>query len=318
MFHNASGLGQYSRAYVYEEMQSNPDHEFFLYTPKPGFHPLFNKAQIRTSPSRLYAYWRRKSIVNDLIRDNIDIYHGLSQEIPIGLGETKIFSRVTIHDMLAFSHKYLFPWPDRFIYQSKIKHAVDQADEIICVSEHTRHQLVSLLGKPKSNLLVKHPPLPLHILTPPSEAIEQKWRSTLPDSFLIYFGGYGPRKRVKLLIEALAQIKEDKTIYIVFAGTNKREIPVLKSLAQQLNVADQCLFKGFVPEDEVSSLYHLATAALYPSQAEGFGLPIIEARHMKIPLLCSDLPVFREAGGNYPIYLKPDPSEWSKAFQQFF
>ena len=298
-------------------MQAQPEHQYFLYTPKPGRNPYFDSAKIRTSPSRYYSYWRRKSILYDLIRDEIDAYHGLSQELPLGIDKTKIYTKVTIHDMIAFSHPKTFPWMDRRIYQHKIRHACSIAKEIACVSEYTFEQLNKFLGNPKAKISIEHPPLPLHLRVKPSKDITAKWQKLLPDSFLIYFGGYGPRKSVGLLIEAMAQLQPDELPYIVFAGAHTSEVKALKAQAQKLGVHDHCLFIGYVPEEEVSSLYALATAAVYPSYAEGFGLPVLEAYHLKIPILCSDLPVFREAGGTHPTYLEPQAEVWAKAMQEF-
>src|SRR5690606_18392559 len=98
------------------------------YTPKVPKNIRNNRDDIKT-PHTFFdimfsSLWRQKSIVNDLIQDKIDIYHGLSGEIPMGLRQTPIRSVVTIHDLIFLTHPELYQPVDRIVYNKKFKYAV--------------------------------------------------------------------------------------------------------------------------------------------------------------------------------------------------
>src|SRR4051812_15182753 len=94
-YHNGTGLGHYSRTLINSLAEYFPEHEYFLFNPKPSARFTFSKKNIHevlpTGLSKLFpSYWRSSSVISDLKRLNIDLYHGLSHEIPLGIQKTKI------------------------------------------------------------------------------------------------------------------------------------------------------------------------------------------------------------------------------------
>ncbi|MBC8266158.1 MAG: glycosyltransferase family 1 protein, partial [Flavobacteriales bacterium] len=128
-FLNNTGLGNYSRDTIRILSKFFDKNKYFLYTPKNNNNPrlgfLNNRenAFIRTPQSllnkALKSYWRSKSIVKDLFTNKIDIYHGLSHELPIGIEKTNIKTVVTIHDLIFIRYPHLFKAIDRRIYLKK-------------------------------------------------------------------------------------------------------------------------------------------------------------------------------------------------------
>ena len=123
VFSNTTGLGNYSRDTINLLSYHFNDNKYFLFTPNKKFKNKLNffykngNSTICT-PNTLFNrafknYWRSRSIVNDLCKHKIDIYHGLSNELPIGIESTNIKTVVTIHDLIFIRFPYLFNVFDR-------------------------------------------------------------------------------------------------------------------------------------------------------------------------------------------------------------
>ena len=119
-FNNFTGLGNYSRDTIRILSSFYTQNDYFIYTPIATLNQrlkfLENQSKIKIrSPEKILdklfsSFWRTKNIINDLKKDKLDIYHGLSHELPIGIENTKIKSVVTIHDLIYLRHPNLFPF----------------------------------------------------------------------------------------------------------------------------------------------------------------------------------------------------------------
>ena len=124
VFHNTTGLGNYSRDLVRLLSQYYPNNKYYLYNPKPAKKSLFspnNTTVFEKKPSnsfytKFYNLWRQKGVVEDLVKDQINIFHGLSGEIPRGLAARNIKSVVTIHDLIFVKYPHLYSFFDRKIH----------------------------------------------------------------------------------------------------------------------------------------------------------------------------------------------------------
>jgi glycosyltransferase involved in cell wall biosynthesis len=116
-----------------------------------------------------------------------------------------------------------------------------------------------------------------------------------------------PHKNQELLIRALPDLPDDVTL--VFAGRHEPYAEHLRELAGDLAVSGRIRLTGYLSDAELERLWALAACAAFPTRAEGFGLPVIEAMARGLPVACSDIPVLREVGGDVPHYFDPtDPS----------
>ena len=141
VFHNKTGLGNYSRDLVRMIATFYPTTKLFLYNPKEAKKELFKNNQVniteRRPNSHFKNYWRQKGVVKDLLADKIAVFHGLSGEIPSGLRKHNIKSVVTIHDLIFMRYPKLYNFIDRKIYYWKFKYPAKKADLIIAISEQT-------------------------------------------------------------------------------------------------------------------------------------------------------------------------------------
>ena len=151
-FANKTGLGNYSRFVLDALAMHEPGNDYLAYTPKNNRHLFdgFPSGSIHYPKGfidrKLSAYWRYARITRQLREENIDVYHGLSNEIPQGLQRADIRSVVTIHDLIFERLPRLFKPVDRAIYRHKFQSACRRADSVVAVSDQTRRDLIELYG----------------------------------------------------------------------------------------------------------------------------------------------------------------------------
>jgi len=134
----------------------------------------------------------------------------------------------------------------------------------------------------------------------------------LPDYFFFYPAVTWPHKNHENIIRALGILKEKhgRTPDVVFTGTSTDFRPTLDQIARKLGVTEQLHFLGFVAPAELQAIYHAATAMVYASRFEGFGLPILEAFQAGLPVLSSSASVLPEIARDGALYFNPDsPAE---------
>jgi glycosyltransferase involved in cell wall biosynthesis len=133
-------------------------------------------------------------------------------------------------------------------------------------------------------------------------------RYQLPDQFFFYPAATWPHKNHEVILRALALLHQTSGLrpHVFFTGAAKQNRPQLDALAIQMGVAPQVHFLGFVDAKDLRSLFSAATAMIFASKFEGFGLPILEAFHAELPVLCSNASTLPEVGGDGALYFNPD------------
>ncbi|MFM6953790.1 MAG: glycosyltransferase family 4 protein [Sphingobacteriaceae bacterium] len=311
VFHNTTGLGNYSRDLVRILRRYYPQSRYFLYNPKASKKTLFEPlgAQvIEKRPSGIfYSFfsnlWRRFGMVKDLKRDHIELFHGLSGELPVGLKKAGIKSVVTIHDVLFLRYPEFYSFIDRTIYYRKFKHAAEAADKVIAISEQTKRDIIQYLGIPEHKITVVyqgcHQAFKESYTAVQKTALRKKYQ--LPEQFLLNVGTIESRKNILVAVKALKNI--DNTLVIVgrkTAYTNE----ITRFIAENKLEHKVIFLQGLSPQ-ELAMLYQLADVFIYPSLFEGFGIPIIEALFSNTPVITSIGSCFPEAGGPSTCYIDP-------------
>ncbi|MCK5067904.1 MAG: glycosyltransferase family 1 protein, partial [Bacteroidales bacterium] len=126
-FNNYSGLGNYSRYIISNICRFYPENECFLYTPGIADEDLFPKPEgtvVRQPGKGIWnskgSLWRSFRLTHRLNKDAIDLYHGLSNELPYGIHRSTIRSLITIHDLIFLEHPELYKPFDRKFYERKV------------------------------------------------------------------------------------------------------------------------------------------------------------------------------------------------------
>ena len=306
---NGTGLGSYGRTLV-NDLAARADGDLLrLYAPDEGRDDL--RRQVKITPDVRFCYpkgklsalgkalWRSRGIVSDLVADGVDVFHGLSGELPTGLRCAGIKSVVTIHDLIFLRHPEWYNWIDTKIYAWKFRQTLREADRIIAISERTRQDIMELGGIGDDRIrLVYQSYAPRFAALPAGQALEAvRARYQLPERFVLNVGTIERRKNVKLAVEALALLPQD--IHLVVVG---RQTPYVKELPETPRVH---LLSG-VSDEELAAIYAMAEAFVYPSRYEGFGIPIIEAIAAGLPVVACTGSCLEEAGGPDSLYVDPD------------
>ena len=306
-FANFTGLGNYSRSTISNICMVFPENDYFLYTPKKvgegdsDFIKDFHNVHIRGPKNIFYgtfsSAWRRFGIAADAAHDQIDLYHGLSHEIPDGIEKTNIKTVVTIHDLIFKRFPNYYKKVDRKIYDSKIKHAVKYAHQIIAISEQTKKDIITFYGVDESKIKVVYQACDAIFENKKSIEILKTIRSKyqLPNNFLLYVGTIEERKNALVILKSMLQLGSDTKLVMV--GKKKSYGQIIDQYIKEHQLQDRVIQLNQVEFEDLPSIYQLADLFIYPSKFEGFGIPIIEALHSGVPVIAAKGSCLEEAGG---------------------
>ena len=212
--HNRTGLGNYSRDIIRLFTNNRPNDEFFLFDPE-GKGIQFNytlfkthviNSQRKTGLSK--NIWRQYGLKREIESLHLEVYHGLSNELPVGIEKTNVKTLVTIHDIIFEKHPEWYPLIDRTIYRSKVKRAIAVADVVIAISEQTRKDLIDIYGANPDKIKVVYQgcnPVFSEVQSP--ESIHAHLQLfNLPEQFLLYVGTIEERKNLHRLVDAIADL----------------------------------------------------------------------------------------------------------------
>lgn len=322
LFNNFTGLGNYSRYIVTALSDYRPHYNYQLYSPKIQNREEVvsvtkrNNIQVFSPNSwyrlfRLTSAWRTWGISKLKSVNRLDVFHGLSQELPVGLS-SGIRKVVTVHDLIFIRYPQFYNPIDVAIYTAKVKAACSRADHVVAVSTQTASDLVTLLNiNPKKisvvpqgcNPIFKRKSLPQEIAT-----VKKKYR--LPGQYMLTVGTIERRKNAVLLVKALALIPVAIRIPLVIVGKSTSYLDDVLACAKEkevlpwIHVLHNASFQDF-PE-----IYQGAEMFFFPSLFEGFGIPILEAIESGIPVITSNRAVFNETAGPDAFYINPEePAE---------
>ncbi len=313
-FYNQTGLGNYSRDSIRILSHFFQDNDYFLYTPKLIQNNRLSFLDERENchtrvPFSLVGnlfkkYWRSKNIVKDLIQDEIDIYHGLSHELPLGIEKTKIKSVVSIHDLIFIRYPHLFNTIDRKIYHKKFLSACKRADKIIAISKQTKSDIIEFFNIPENKIKVVYQGC--NAIFQKSIPNDQKQKViskyNLPRNFLLHVSSITERKNLLNILKSIQKINNQ---HLVIIGDGKSYKNKCLEYIRKHKLSDRVHLIHNINLKEMAAIYQSADIMLYPSLFEGFGLPILEALFSKTPVITSKGGCFSEAGGKHSIYINP-------------
>jgi len=315
IFFNETGLGNYSRTLVRLLKNHYSSNNYYLFSPPiHGKKPLVHKEEFSdvniiepdSFVDRLFSYrWRRSTMTRDLSRYNLDIFHGLSHEIPLGIEKTNIKSIVTIHDLIFLKFPELYkPW-DVYYYKKKYQDSCYRADAIIAISENTKKDIMELLGIPSKKIHVIYQSAGSSFYQKIKEEDMERVRRiyNLKQPYLLYVGALNKRNLMPL-VKSISWLKTGPKkiniqLYIVGSGSEKKN---LENYAREQNVSDQVFFLSQISGRDLPALYSGAKMFVYPSIYEGFGIPIIESLLCKTPVIVSRASCFPETAGEGAVY----------------
>ena len=325
---NSTGLGSYGRTLVRDLAYLPESLRLRLYAPDKGHDHL--RSQVEGLPRISFCYpkagsylpfekalWREHGVVKDLLKDKVQVFHGLSGELPRGIRKSGIRSVVTIHDLIFLRHPEFYPWIDAKIYAWKFRRTLKEADHIIAISECTKRDVLELGQVDPERVSVVYqscaPRFTKEIS--PVEQEEMRLQYGLPKRFILNVGTIEQRKNILLAVKALPDLPADLSLVIIGRQTN-----YTNEVLDYVNTHDlsrRVFILHNVPDDHLPALYAQAEAFVYPSVYEGFGIPIIEAISSGLPVVACTGSCLEEAGGPDNLYVATnDPEAMATAIRQ--
>jgi glycosyltransferase involved in cell wall biosynthesis len=191
--------------------------------------------------------------------------------------------------------------------------AARRADALIAVSAAARDDIARTLGLDARGIAVvpNGPGQAPEVQPAPREALEQRLKLAPGVRIVLCLAALRPHKNQALLVRALPHLPDDTVV--VLAGHREPYEHDVRALAAELGVTDRVRIAGYVGAAELEGLWRAAACAAFPTLAEGFGLPVLEAMRRGVPVACSDIPVFHEVGNGVPRYFDPGDPEGAAA-----
>lgn len=310
-FNNTSGLGNFSRNTINALSRYYPDDQYFLFhSGKSGhlFQAPKNARELKPQGvwwSNLKNLWRRFRLTGLAKENKLDIFHGLSHELPVGIESTGVKTVVTIHDLIFLRYPDYYPAVDRNIYEHKFRHACFIANRIHAISEQTKQDIIRFFGVPGDKIKVIYQAINPIFFEPASELIRglvlEKYQ--LPEKFLLNVGTVEPRKNLLALLEGMVAANIEVPLFVVGKPTSY-QLQVqsyIETHQEKLTVS----FLTEVTDLELVALYQLAEVMIYPSVFEGFGLPVAEALASGCPVITSSTSSLPEVGDDAALLVNP-------------
>ena len=320
-FFNLSGLGNYSRNLLYALVNKGPNNSYYLFTPKTKDRVIIeNEDRFKLIEPNvavlkmIYPLWRMMYMNNDIKRLKLDIYHGLSQELPIGIEKTGTKSVVTVHDLIFMRFPEFYNRIDARIYYWKLVHACRVSDHIVAVSQQTKNDLIKFLNLSPDKISVIHQGCNSYFWKSYSKEFFQEVRKkyNLPEKYLLYLGTVEERKNLLGIVKAMHITNIDIPLVVIGRKVDIYYKKVLNYIT--INKLNNIIFPARILDIELPVIYQNAECFIYPSLFEGFGIPLLEALVSKTPVITTNRGCFAEAAGPGSLYVNPyDPEKIGEA-----
>ncbi len=308
-FLNASGLGNYSRNTLNALLKYFPENNYTLFTPEIKKELFSNYKQFDiispdSSLSKLFkSLWRSFAVSRQLKKYNLDIFHGLSNELPDGIHKSGVPAVVTIHDLIFMRFPQFYKSIDRRIYYQKVKYACNSAKKIIAISQQTKDDIIEYFKiDPEKIEVIYQSVSPRFYERQECEHLVSKYN--LPNNFILSVGTIEQRKNQLSILKAIYSEQIKNTV--IYVGKPTLYSAELLKFITENKMELQVKFLNDISEKDLAGLYQLASLSVYISVFEGFGLPVIESLASGCPVITSNVSCLPETAGGAAILCDPE------------
>ncbi len=293
--HLPTGEGTYTREVVLHLIKNHPEDQFVVIV--PGFQEIFD------FPNTKQVIYRRVDGIAARIqyafyigffcrRHKTDVFHNLTNYIAFNTGCPVV---TTIHDLASLKFPDIrlnrLHW---FIYKFIFPKLLSLSDCLVAISQSTANDIEQYykLGDRTS---VVYNGIDHDRFNTKQERFSEKFPIDLPDQYLLFVGYITPKKNLSVILPALKSILQSgHLIKLVLVGKRGYGSESFFSLVEEMNLGESIIETGFVTDEQLTHIYQNATAFIFPSLYEGFGLPIVEAMACGTPVIASDILPHRE------------------------
>ncbi|MDP6424972.1 MAG: glycosyltransferase family 1 protein [Planctomycetota bacterium] len=316
---NPRGIGLYCRHLLREFGAIEHDFRFLAYHERPapsGMPELPRSAhakQVTMKGDRFYL-WERIRMPWELRRDRVDVYHGTYNTLPprlIGWGAMPMV--VTLHDVIV-------TWWNEHTEEPYIKYCrgastriVREAAKILTVSDWSKQDICERFNVPEQKVEVFHNGIHPDFLVDPHNSVADEARAEFAAGrpYIYCLGAPTPRKNTAGFIDALGLLQQRGHLDVaaVITGVDEQHQADFREQIARLGLEKDVFLYGYITREQMIGLYAGAVLTVYPSHAEGWGIPIVESLAIGTPVATSKTTAMPEAGGDFASYFDPASRE---------
>ncbi|MBE9216257.1 glycosyltransferase family 4 protein [Plectonema cf. radiosum LEGE 06105] len=320
---NRRGIGNYTLNLIQALAEVDKKNPYILYTDCLDSEKLLpqnpNFITKKIIPAN-YLLWEQLTLPKQAIKDGVDILHCTANTAPAFLNKN-IKLIVTVHDVMYLKKRSLLA-ESKVMYQRLgriyrsvvVSNTIKNASKVISVSNYSKQDILHHFPNLKKNSIettYEAADSAFRLLETNTALETVKNNFGLDKNYLLTLGGTDPRKNTKLVIQAFANLKNQKKIdeKLIIVGIPNPNKSQFYELVYSLNLENEVLFTGFVTQEELICLYNSASIFLYPSLYEGFGIPPLEAMACGTSVITSNTTSIPEVVGDAALQINPTNQE---------
>jgi len=312
-----TGLGRYTEELLHGLASLDSANKYSVLLSKPGmsyFRPAASNFRKVEADFTWYSMQEQLKMPALLKKLRPDLVHFCHFNVPLFYNKPFV---VTIHDLIKDEFKgkesttrsSLVYMLKHWAYRRTVNHAIVKSRAVITISEASRQKILKRYPVKGKKIFITYeaadPRFAKYrsLVVNDSEQAELKKKYGIKFPFLLYVGNAYPYKNLNRLLAALKNV--DRRYALVNPCARSVFYDELASQAAKLGLQDRVVLPGYVSDDDLAKLYRLATAYVFPSLSEGFGLPLLEAQMAGLPVVASSSPPLPEIGGRGALYFDP-------------
>ncbi|MFV9504856.1 MAG: glycosyltransferase family 4 protein [Oscillochloridaceae bacterium umkhey_bin13] len=267
----------------------------------PNFRVI--PSRLPTINPRVRIPWEQLLAPLLLRASRADLFHGVHSVVPL-VGSVP--SVVTVHDLAFIRFTQTFRAYNRAYLDFATRLSVRRASRILVVSEHTKREVVGLLGVDPARVVVTPNAVREHFRVPSNTELDAfRARKGLPERFVLYVGTLEPRKNLTTLLEAYAEVARSHNVPLLIGGGKGWLYDAVFRRLDELGLRERVQFVGYLDEAELPLWYAAASVFVFPSLYEGFGMPPLEAMACGTPVITSNSSSLPEVVGDAGLTAPP-------------
>lgn len=301
-----AGVAHYTRYLVSSLLKLDRSNSYVLFCNDGKAVAEFRRRNVKTVavpvPHRIPLLSSHWAFARALDAERLDLFHAPTPSLPLTYGGKCI---VTVHDCFIYDHPEWFPSGQTFSTRIVVPRSVKRAHHVIAVSEATKKEVVDRFRIPEARLAV----IPEGVMVRKVRGARDKKPTRISERYLLFIGTLEPRKNLELLIDAFdflySSSKSFRDLHLVIAGGRgwKHE-RILKKIIHA-KAGPNIRYIGYVSHNEKIDLFKEATAFVFPSLNEGFGLPVLEAMALGVPVIAGNRGALPEIVGRSGVLVNP-------------
>ena len=307
-----TGIGQYLNNFLKSCTKDKQDWEFILFGNQYTeiCHDATNIKKIFI-PEFLTFWWDQVQLPYNLKKEKIDVFLTPYFKAPLFCSCKLV---LIINDLIPlFSQKYksLRNFINRVYFEGLMKAATLKADKIIAISNYTKKDILQKFRLPEWKIEVVYLNVDENYRPSKSNYDQLKYKYGISKQFILYFGNFNPHKNVSFLLKAYSGLprKIKNKFELVLGGKKDSHCIALEKRARQLEIENNVIFTGFIPEEDLPTIYSAASLFVFPSLYEGFGLPPLEAMACGTPVIVSNTTSLPEVVGDAGILVESNDTD---------